>query len=185
MVRTKVGYTGGTTKFPTYRNIADHTETLQLEFDPSETNYSDLLDIFWQNHDPTAKNKAQYMSAIFYHDEEQKKVAEETMKTIQKKKVKKIQTKILPAATFYDAEGYHQKYLLRKHGKIFNSLNLSEAEIVSSTISSRLNGYLNGHGSVKSLMQELNDWNLNEKQNDAIIKAVENFQCVGGACSIR
>ena len=64
-----------------------------------------MLDIFWENHDPTARNKAQYMSAIFYHDDEQKKLAEESLKKKQKKTVRQIQTKILPAETFYDAEG--------------------------------------------------------------------------------
>lgn len=185
MVKTKVGYTGGSTKFPTYYNLTDHTETLQMEYDPSKTNYSNLLDIFWANHDPTAKLKAQYMSAIFYHDEEQKQLAEETMKAKQKKTARAIQTKILPAKTFYDAEGYHQKYLLRRHRIIFNSLGLSEAQVISSTVAARLNGYLNGHGDMKSLKQEIYNWNLNEKQNDAIISAVENFQCVGGSCSIR
>ena len=84
---------------------ADHTETLQLEYDSEITSYNNLLDIFWENHDPTAKNKPQYMSAIFYHDEEQHDIAVATMEEKQKRTVRKIQTKILPANTFYDAEG--------------------------------------------------------------------------------
>lgn len=82
----------------------DHTETLQLEYDPNQTNYTDLLALFWNNHDPTARNKAQYMSAIFYHDEEQRQSAEATMKEHQQKVSRPIATKILPAKTFYDAE---------------------------------------------------------------------------------
>ena len=82
----------------------DHTETLQLEYDPKLTNYSNLLDIFWNNHDPTARNRPQYMSAIFYHDKEQKKLAEKTMVKRDKELAAKIQTKILSAQRFYDAE---------------------------------------------------------------------------------
>ena len=82
----------------------DHTETMQVEYNPKQTNYSNLLHLFWNNHDPTARNKAQYMSAIFYHDEEQRIIAEKTMEEHQKKISSKIVTKILPAEQFYDAE---------------------------------------------------------------------------------
>ena len=77
---------------------------MQLQYNPKQTNYTQLLDLFWNNHDPTGRHSAQYMSAIFYHDEEQKSLAEHTMNEHQKKIRKPIQTKILPAETFYDAE---------------------------------------------------------------------------------
>lgn len=82
----------------------DHTETLELEYDPNCTTYKDLLKIFWKNHNPTAVHKAQYMSAIFYHNEDQKQLAEETREEHQKIVKRKIVTKILPANTFYVAE---------------------------------------------------------------------------------
>ena len=84
----------------------DHTETVQLKYDPNRTTYSDLLTRFWKDHDPTALHKAQYMSAIFYHDEEQKKLAEQTRNEHQKTLRRPIVTKILPAKRFYDAEEY-------------------------------------------------------------------------------
>lgn len=84
----------------------DHTETVQLEYDPNRTTYSDLLTRFWKDHDPTALHKAQYMSAIFFHDEEQKKLAEQTRNEHQKTLRRPIVTKILPAKRFYDAEEY-------------------------------------------------------------------------------
>lgn len=84
----------------------DHTETVQLEYDPNCTTYRDLLNMFWKNHDPTAVNKAQYMSAIFYHDNQQKQLAEQTRDEHQKTIKRKIATKILPADTFYVAEQY-------------------------------------------------------------------------------
>ena len=77
---------------------------MQVEYDPEQTDYAELLHLFWHNHDPTSRNKPQYMSAIFYHDDEQKRLAEETMSEHQAKVTKPITTKILPAETFYDAE---------------------------------------------------------------------------------
>jgi len=183
VIRTKVGYTGGQKVSPTYRSLGDHTETLQLKYDPKQTNYSNLLSIFWNNHDPTSRNKAQYMSAIFYHDEEQRSLAEESMKTHQKSVSRPITTKILPAQTFYDAEDYHQKYLLRRHFKIFQSLQLSDPQVITSHVAARLNGYVNGHGQMSGLLNEIGDWKLNEKQENMIRDAVANVRCVGGACS--
>ena len=93
---------------------------MQLEYDPNRTTYSDLLTRFWKDHDPTALHKAQYMSAIFYHDEEQKKLAEQTRNEHQKTLRRPIVTKILPAKRFYDAEEY------AKYNFIYVSLSLSE-----------------------------------------------------------
>ena len=82
----------------------DHTETLQVEYDPKVTNYSNLLKVFWEGHDYTQKRSPQYKSAIFYHSEEQKKLAEESAKAEQNKEKKSIATDIVPAGAFYDAE---------------------------------------------------------------------------------
>ena len=90
--------------FDSFYVSGDHTETLELEYDPNCTTYKDLLKIFWKNHNPTAVHKAQYMSAIFYHNEDQKQLAEETREEHQKIVKRKIVTKILPANTFYVAE---------------------------------------------------------------------------------
>ena len=82
----------------------DHTETVQITFDPEQTSYANLLQLFWNNHDSTACLSRQYMSAIFYHSEEQKQLAEQTRDEHQKKLTRKIQTRIKKAETFYDAE---------------------------------------------------------------------------------
>ena len=83
----------------------DHTETVEIEFDPKQTSYSNLLDMFWENHDPTRCASRQYMSAIFYHSSEQKRLAEESRDGRQKKLSQKIVTRITAAETFYNAEG--------------------------------------------------------------------------------
>ena len=104
IIRTRVGYAGGSKVNPSYYSLGDHTETVDVDYDPNVTSYSDLLNIFWNNHDPCTKQKRQYMSAIFYHDEEQKKLAEQTKEEMSGKKSKSIATQILPAKEFYVAE---------------------------------------------------------------------------------
>ena len=116
------GYTGGSVPNPTYEQVCrhqtGHAEAIQIEFDPAQTSYADLLDIFWQAHNPTELNRQgndvgdQYRSAIFYHGAEQKKAAEASKEALGKSGKYKdpIVTVIEPAATFYAAEDYHQNY---------------------------------------------------------------------------
>jgi peptide-methionine (S)-S-oxide reductase len=122
VVSVTVGYTGGTKKNPTYEEVSSgstgHAESIEIVYNPSKISYAKLLDIFWRNIDPTVKDRqfcdvgAQYRSAIFYHDEEQKKLAEQTKRELEvSKRVQgPIYTEILPAGPFYPAEEYHQKY---------------------------------------------------------------------------
>jgi len=117
------GYTGGTKQNPTYEEVSSgttgHAESVRIVYDPAKISYSRLLDVFWHNIDPLAKDRqfcdtgAQYRSAIFYHNEEQKKLALESKAALEKSerfKGKTIYTEIVPASTFYPAEEYHQKY---------------------------------------------------------------------------
>ena len=116
----KVGYMGGATKNPTYKEICTgrtgHAEVAQLEFDPDTITFEELLDVFWKVHDPTSLNRqgadvgTQYRSAIFYHSEEQKAAVEKAIKALQNKYEKPIVTEVTPASTFYEAENYHQDY---------------------------------------------------------------------------
>jgi peptide-methionine (S)-S-oxide reductase len=125
---TRVGYTGGTTKNPTYKDICNgntgHTEAIEITFDPSVKSYKDILLFFFQMHDPTTKDRqgndkgTQYRSAIFYTDAEQKAVAESTLREVDASGVwpGKIVTQISAADTFYPAEDYHQDYLEKNKG---------------------------------------------------------------------
>jgi len=106
VVSTRVGYTGGTTPNPTYHDLGGHTESVEIQFDPSEISYQELLKHFRQQHNPTFHRNRQYRSAIFTHGEEQYRSKQE----VQKQYGKAVVTEIVPAATFYPAEEYHQKY---------------------------------------------------------------------------
>jgi len=122
VVETVSGYMGGQVKNPTYEQVSTgatgHTEVVQIEFDPAKVTYARLLEVFWRNIDPTQKDAqfcdhgSQYRSGIFYHDEEQKRLAEASRLALQKTKPFKgeIVTEITQAADFYVAEGYHQDY---------------------------------------------------------------------------
>lgn len=110
MLKTRVGYTGGDSPHPTYHNMKGHTECVKIWFDPTVTSYSNMLKLFWGNHSACG-GSTQYMSVIFYHNEEQMRLAKET-----KKERPKAATKILPAKHWTDAEEYHQKYIAKARG---------------------------------------------------------------------
>jgi peptide-methionine (S)-S-oxide reductase len=122
VISTTSGYTGGKTKNPSYQEVSagntGHAESVRIVYDPSKISYSRLLEVFWHNIDPTALNRQfcdsgnQYRSAIFYHNEMQKKLALESKLSLEKTKPFQgpIVTEITPASEFYPAEEYHQDY---------------------------------------------------------------------------
>lgn len=121
-----VGYLGGTLANPTYKDVCTsktgHAEVVQVRYDPSEVNYDRLLDVFWENHNPTTLNRqgpdvgAQYRSAVFYYTPEQKRAAEESKSRLEAsgKLRRPVVTEITAASTFYPAEDYHQRYLEKR-----------------------------------------------------------------------
>jgi peptide-methionine (S)-S-oxide reductase len=126
VLKTTVGYAGGTTEDPTYQEVCTdrtgHAEVVLVDFDPAVVSFEQLLDIFWKSHDPTTLNRqgpdvgTQYRSAIFYFNGEQKSVAEASRarESLGGKHRRPLATEITPASTFYPAEEYHQKYLLKR-----------------------------------------------------------------------
>jgi len=156
-----VGYAGGSKKNPTYRQLGDHMETVQIDFDPAQVTYAKLLDVFWARHDPTQRSwSRQYMSAVFYHSEEQRRLAA-AAKDRQASRLKKIiRTEILAYARFYRAEDYHQKYSLQSNRALmrkFRAIYPDFADFVDSTAAARLNGYLNGSVTWEVLAAELDE----------------------------
>jgi peptide-methionine (S)-S-oxide reductase len=121
VVSTRVGYSGGNVKNATYRNHGTHAEAIEITFDPSQTSFRDLLEFFFQIHDPTTPNRqgndqgASYRSAIFYTSEEQRRVAEDTIADVEASGLwpGKVVTEVSPAGDFWEAEPEHQDYLER------------------------------------------------------------------------
>src|SRR5207253_1254506 len=126
VISTRVGYTGGQMQNPTHKDVCTdrtgHAEAVEVDYDPTKISYEKLLDVFWENHDPTQLNRqgpdsgTQYRSAIFYHDPEQQSAAESSKEKRGKSGAyrKPIVTQIVPATTFYEAEDYHQQYLEKR-----------------------------------------------------------------------
>jgi len=126
VISTAVGYAGGQRDNPTYEDVCTdrtgHAEVVQVEYDPSRVAYEDLIEVFWNCHDPTQLNRqgpdigTQYRSVIFYHDDEQKSEAEEARARMESLGLyrRPIVTQVVPAAPFYLAEEYHQQYLAKR-----------------------------------------------------------------------
>ncbi len=126
VIETAVGYEGGKTEKPSYKEVCTdmtgHAEVVELDFDPSKVSYQQLLDLFFELHDPTQLNRqgpdwgTQYRSAVFYHSPEQEAAAKATIARLTEEKQfsKPIVTQVVPAETFWKAEDYHQKYLEKR-----------------------------------------------------------------------
>jgi peptide-methionine (S)-S-oxide reductase len=126
VISTRVGYTGGTLTNPTYKDVCTdrtgHAEAVEVTYDPARVAYEELLQVFWQNHDPTTPNRqgpdvgTQYRSAIFYHNPEQEAAARASKEQLEKSSAyrRPIVTQIVPAVDFWQAEDYHQQYLEKR-----------------------------------------------------------------------
>ena len=175
-MRTRVGYAGGAKKNPTYHSLGDHTETIQIDFDPERITYESLLSVFWASHDPTSRSwSRQYKTVIFYHDEEQRNLAVATRDRLAERTGAKIRTEILLHEGFYLAEPYHQKYRLRSVRDImaeFSAMYPMDDDFVNSTAAARVNGYVGGYGSLEVLKSEMDELGLSPEASTRLLEIV-------------
>jgi len=176
VIKTRVGYTGGSTPAPTYRNLGDHTETLQIDYDPSKISYAQLLDVFWKSHDPHREAwSRQYMAAVFYGDEDQRSTAEKSKQAVASA-AGEVYTRILPLAKFHRAEDYHQKYYLRQNIFLlreFQAMYPDADAFTDSTATARVNGYLGGHVAIEKVRRALDGLGLSSSANQRLLEAAE------------
>ena len=175
-MRTRVGYSGGTKDNPTYHSLGDHSETIEVDYDPSVLTYEDLLEVFWDSHNPHFPSYSrQYASVIFYHDEEQRRLAEETKAAEATRRGGEIYTEVVAYREFYLAEDYHQKYELRQRGDVAKEYLATYPDLqdfVNSTAVARVNGYLGGNGNAEQLQRELDLLGLSEAARQSLLKLV-------------
>lgn len=126
VAKTRVGYTGGHSANPTYKEVCTdrtgHAEAVEVEYDPGQVSYDRLLRVFWENHDPTTPNRqgpdvgSQYRSAVFFHTPEQEQAARQSKEELERsgRFQRPIVTQIVPAQAFHEAEDYHQQYLAKR-----------------------------------------------------------------------
>ncbi|MFP3879739.1 MAG: peptide-methionine (S)-S-oxide reductase MsrA [Dehalococcoidia bacterium] len=160
VVRTRVGYAGGTLENPTYHNLGDHTETIEIDYDPAQVSYEQLLEVYWDSHNPTTQPwSRQYMSIIFYHNSEQFTLATESKQREEASLGRRVYTEIIPFSEFYVAEDYHQKYHLQQVPELMEELTViypNFADFRDSTAVARINGYIGGHVTFEELQEQLN-----------------------------
>jgi methionine-S-sulfoxide reductase len=175
-----VGYSGGTRKNPTYHDLGDHAETVQIEYNPARIRYSQLLDVFWASHDPGSRPwKRQYMSAVFYHNEEQRLLAERSRDWEAQRLHRPVTTEILPAGEFFPAEGYHQKFALKGDAELARELRAfypGDDDFAASTAAARINGYVSGYGSLRQLDVEIDSLGLSEAGKKRLRETVSRYE---------
>jgi hypothetical protein len=147
-------------------------ETIQIDYDPEKISYTNLLQVFFSNHNPTWPSPIrQYASAIFFHDEEQEHLAKGAMKDVGKKYGKKISTELVSYTGFTRAEDYHQKYYLRNTRTLMDQYKdrfPNEDAFTDSTAVTRVNSYIGGNGSSEQLEKEKNELGISAEAVEAL-----------------
>jgi methionine-S-sulfoxide reductase len=172
-----VGYTGGSTASPTYRSLGDHTEALQVEYDPEAISYDDLLAVFWADHDPGQSQwSRQYRTAVFAHNEEQRRLALASRDLVAASRGREVTTAVEALGTFYPAEDYHQKYYLRRNSALareYAAIYPRTEDFVGSTAVARVNGFLGGNGTMEDLEAQLARLGLSSRGKGRLREYVE------------
>ncbi len=176
VVRTRVGYAGGTTPNPTYHNIGDHIETIQIDYDPKKISYEQMLEIFWASHKPERTVwKRQYAPALFYENSKQETLARNSKNKVGESLGEKVQTEIIPLEKFYLAEMYHQKYHLQGYEELmsdYREIYADMTDIVNSTSAARVNGYIGGYADLSQLEAEFSKLGLSEYKKTFLKKII-------------
>ncbi|WP_374121453.1 peptide-methionine (S)-S-oxide reductase MsrA [Paenibacillus sp. LHD-117] len=183
VVRTRVGYAGGSSLNPTYRELGNHTETLQVEFDETILTYEHILRTFWDNHNPYNTNGykgRQYQSLLFYHDDSQKVAIDAELRRRSDMGLGRPDTEIIPYAGFYSAEERHQKYYVKRYPNAvatLESLFPSRPEgWADTTIAARLNGLAKGYTNLERLKTEIASWPLPEADRDDLLASISGIR---------
>ncbi len=172
-----MGYAGGTKKDPTYRSLGDHSESIEIDYDPSKTSYRDLLGVFWTGHDATSRGwSRQYASIIFVRNNEERRLAEASKADVERERGRRVYTEIVAYSGFTPAEDYHQKHSLRQFPAFAEELARlypSFDDFVASTAVARVNGYLGGEGSPDALRKEVDGLGLSAARKEELLRIVE------------
>jgi len=171
VIRTRVGYAGGTTPAPTYHDLGDHSEAVELDYDPSIITYRDLLGVYFAGHSPTRPpHSVQYRSAVFYRTDDERQAVEEAMARL-RATAGSVYVAVEPFSAFHSAEDYHQKYTLRRYADVakeFRRMYPAEDDFVDSTAVARVNGWLSGCATAGQLEAELPRTGLSREAQELV-----------------
>jgi len=172
VLRTRVGYAGGTTPSPTYHDLGDHSEALEIDFDPTVTSYAALVDVFFQSHNPCSSPwSRQYRSAAFPRDAQQRAALEAGAARAGATRGKEVRTALEDFTGFTLAEDYHQKYRLRHVGaaaREFEGMFPTTEAFVGSVAVTKANAIAAGYGTTRELRDELGRLGLSESAQRAL-----------------
>lgn len=183
VIRTRVGYAGGTTEDPTYKIIGDHTETIEIDYDPDQISYRELLEIFFNSHNAYAKAYSkQYASLILYRNEEQRQAAMEVIAELEAESGRTIATEVKELDKFYLAEDYHQKFRLQQQ-VAFREHYLSQLtmeEFINSPSVTKANGYITGHGERDNIIKNIAELGLTTELQERLLEKndIDPAECV-------
>jgi peptide-methionine (S)-S-oxide reductase len=166
---------------PTYRKMGDHTETVQIDFDPAVLSYEEVLRHFWRNHYP---NRDEYkgrqsISLLRFHDARQKAAIEQVKMEMEAELGEAIETEIALFTDFTPAEARHQKYYLKRYPKVLDQLKdlyPDEQLLEGSTFAARLNGFVKGYGNREALKREIENWKIGEEDRSWLIGQLMNLK---------
>lgn len=159
--------------------MGDHSESVEIDFDPNRISYDALLSVFWRSHNPTYKSSRQYMSAILVRNEAQMQAALTAKEQYEERREQKVFTEIRFFERFYWAEDYHQKYSLRRVSElslVYSDLYPRLEDFVNSTATARVNGFASGYGNVELLEQEIESYGLSEAAKGALRSLAWRFE---------
>lgn len=182
VVRTRTGYAGGTRADPTYRELGDHTEMVEIDFDPQSLRLETILDVFWNGHNPENINDykgRQYQSLVLYRDEAQHRVIQELMEARKEQGNGTPGTEVVPFAGFYVAEDRHQKYYLKRYPDAIDKLSPlypTHEELVNATLTARLNGLAKGFTNLARIVQEIQAWPISQEEQAELILLIQRIR---------
>lgn len=181
VLRTAVGFAGGTTPAPTYRKMGDHTETVHIEFDPETISYEEVLKHFWRNHYPNRDEYKgrQYISMLHFYTAEQEAVIRKVKREMEQELGEPIETEIVPFHSFTPAEERHQKYYLKRYPKALEQLGdlFPSTELLhDSTFAARLNGFVKGFRNRDALLAEIEEWPLTDEDRRTLLSKLREMK---------
>jgi methionine-S-sulfoxide reductase len=171
IVRTRVGYSGGTKRNPTYHSLGDHTESLQVDYDAAKLSYDDILGLYFEKHHPAHPTYSQqYRSALWYANEEEHAAIDRHIRALEQQLGRQMFVDVEPVREFWLAEDYHQKYYVRSERTVvreFSAIYPAEEDFVNSTAVARANGYVGGYGDPQ---QDIGRLGLSQEAQDALLR---------------
>jgi peptide-methionine (S)-S-oxide reductase len=182
ITRTRTGFAGGTTDNPHTRHAGDHTEVVDIEFDPEIVSLETILNVFWSSHNPVNINNYRerlYQSLVLYRDPAQREVIQAVMKSREERGNGMPDTEVASYAGFYPSEARNQKFYLKRFPDAIAKLKTlfaADEELADSMLAARLNGLAKGYTNMEKIIEEIRTWPISAEEQEAIIRLLKGIK---------